>query len=242
MKRILYLLSFIFLAACADTPPSLNELMRLHITEMGGQTVNQLSTVEFIGIYSENENDFEIKAIRKRGEFMYNEIRDKTGALVYTQGYDGQFAWEKKASDEMKKLVLGKPKSTIYHNSQLPGGHPFKHIYTLMENGHKIAYLRQEKVEQQNYFVLLITLADGFQSEYFMNADNYRIERYRFDSDAKCSTIEVVFDDFRIINGMLFSFSNIRKELETGKVISTLKWDNIKINKNFSDKIFSASP
>jgi hypothetical protein len=67
-----------------------------------------------------------------------------------------------------------------------------------------------------------LTLPDGFERWYYLNAKTFRIDRARdtrelHANDGRVRTIETVFADYREVNGYWFPFTVFERDAATGE-------------------------
>ena len=102
----------------------------------------------------------------------------------------------------------------------------------------------KETIEGIDYYVLKITLSDGFVTYRYVNPRTWMIERGRdFRAfhpavDGKKTWIETVWSDFRPVDGFMRAFLSVNTDLVSGKLQATNKVTSMKINPDFDASIF----
>ena len=103
----------------------------------------------------------------------------------------------------------------------------------------------REKVDDVEYYVLRITLADGYETSLFVDPQSWRVTRHRDfralhpDVDPTPTTIEGRKSDFRQVDGVWFAFASEDVDLKTGKVLESTRIKEIKINPAIDPVIFT---
>ena len=101
-----------------------------------------------------------------------------------------------------------------------------------------------ELVAGTNYYVLQLTLSDGYSTRLYIDPSSWLIIRRRdfrplhVDIDPRPTTIETVFSDFTEVSGVKFPFSSVDTDLESGKVLETVRVTQIVVNPKLGEKIF----
>ncbi|PYK71725.1 MAG: hypothetical protein DME44_06990, partial [Verrucomicrobia bacterium] len=102
--------------------------------------------------------------------------------------------------------------------------------------GHRIELDRREKIDGINYYVLRLTLSDGYLTTLYVDPKNWLVTRRRdvrplhVDVDPTPTTIEQRNSDFRTIGGVQFAFASSETDLQSGKVLETAVIRGVKIN------------
>ncbi len=114
----------------------------------------------------------------------------------------------------------------------------------LEPNGHRLEYSGRERLGGIDYYVLRITLSDGFVTYRYVNPTTWLIERGRdlraFHPalDAHEAWIETVYSDYRRVDGVLRPFLSTNTDLGTGAWQATNTVEAIKVNPPLDAAIF----
>jgi hypothetical protein len=114
----------------------------------------------------------------------------------------------------------------------------------LVPNGHRLEYLGRERLGGVDYYVLKITLSDGFVTYRYVNPATWLIERARdFRAfhpalDAHQTWIETVYSDYRRVDGVLRSFLSTNTDLATGAWQATNTVTAIRVGQPLDPSIF----
>jgi hypothetical protein len=116
-------------------------------------------------------------------------------------------------------------------------------LHELKARGHRIELDEREKIDGINYYVLQLTLSDGYRTTLYLDP-NWLITRRRdvrplhVDVDPTPTTIEQRSSDFRTIAGVRFAFASSEIDLQSGKVLETVVVRGVKINPPLVSSIF----
>jgi hypothetical protein len=154
------------------------------------------------------------------------------GKHVFTEAFDGQRGWEWDGKES--KACSSKATAALEHGVELPG--KLFGLHELKQRGHQIELVGREKVEGINYYLLAVTLRDGYRTTLYVDPTTWLNTRRRdfrplhVDIDPTPTTIEQRSSDFREISGVRFAFAGSETDLKTGKVLETSRIKSIKIN------------
>jgi len=166
------------------------------------------------------------------------------GKRVYTEAYDGHDAWD--LGEDGSSPSTDPNPAPLWHGTQFP-----EQIFTLHDlaaNGHRVEYFGREAIDGVDYYVLKITLSDGFETFRYVNPKTWLIERGRdFRAfhpavDDKKGWIETVWSDYRPVNGVMHPFLSVNTDLTSGQWQATNTVTAIRIDPNFGDSIFVRPP
>lgn len=190
-------------------------------------------------------------AMRDHGQALdadYKVTRDgrmridilKDGRRVYTEAYDGHRGWDQ--GQDGSAPVVDPHGEALWHGTQFPG-----QIFSLSDMqrlGHKLEYQGRETLDGVDYYVLKLTLSDGFVTYRYVNPKTWLIDRGRdyraFHPalDARQTWVETAWADYRPVEGLLYSFSSVNTDLNTGKPLAEQKVTSLKINPKFDPALF----
>jgi len=162
------------------------------------------------------------------------------GTRVYTEAYDGREGWDYGKDGSVP--VVDPYAATLWHGTQFPG--QIFDLRDLAANGHRLEFTGREPIEGIDYYVLKITLSDGFVTYRYVNPRTWMIERGRdFRAfhpavDDKKTWIETVWSDYRPVDGIMRAFLSVNTDLVSGKLQATNKVTSMKINPDFDASIF----
>jgi hypothetical protein len=132
--------------------------------------------------------------------------------------------------------------AALWHGTQFPGA-----IFSLKDmqaNGHNLEYIGREQVDGVDYYVLKLTLSDGFVTYRYVNPSTWLIDRSRdFRAfhpalDSHATWVETRWSDYRPVEGLRYAFSSVNVDLNTGKQLASQKLTSLKINPEFDPALF----
>lgn len=177
----------------------------------------------------------------KLPDFVLIEGYDSLGAVTYAEGYDGRQAWEQTRQDSARRPVTGRAEVALRRVPQWPGN--IAPLYRVGEFGDSLALEGVDSLDGDRYYRVRLTLRDGFERWYFVNATTYRIDRARdvrelHANDGDTRVIETLFTDYRPVEGYWFPFTVIERDLQTGKTLSARTMLGIFPGVDIADSLF----
>lgn len=164
----------------------------------------------------------------------------KDGRRVYTEAYDGHRGWDQ--GPDGSAPVVDPHGEALWHGTQYPG-----QIFSLSDMarlGHKLEYTGREQLDGVDYYVLKLTLSDGFVTYRYVNPDTWLIDRGRdyraFHPalDSHATWVETRWSDYRPVEGLLYPFVSSNVDLGTGQQLAVQKITSLKINPKFDPALF----
>ena len=222
-------------------PVTLEDLVQRHTQARGGR-----SAIEAIGNLEARlrivEPNFTVEGtwqVDRKGRMHIDVFAD--GKRVWSEAYDGSVAWDM-AGDAEHGSPAKAGASALRHSAQLPTN--ILGLHEMGSHGHKLEYSGREAIDGAEYYVILLTLDDGFTTRYYLDPASFLIARARVrkalhpDADPTPTTIETVWSDFRPIAGVHFAFKARDTDLTTGKLLQTSELLDLKANPPLDEQIF----
>lgn len=166
----------------------------------------------------------------------------KQGVRVYTEAYDGHNGWDLSADGGAPRL--DPHGDALWHGTQFPGN-----IFGLgdMEAlGHRLDYVGRESLDGVRYYVLKLTLSDGFETYRYVNPDTWLIDRGRdFRAfhpalNSQKTWVETRWSDYRSVDGTLYAFKSVNIDLNTGKELALTEVTAIRVDPTIDSTLFVA--
>jgi hypothetical protein len=224
------------LSGCASQPrtETLASIIDRHTQARGGRAA--IEAVHAIEI------DLTIEEPTYAADATYAATRDKQmridvfmgGERVFTEALDGTRSWEL-----AKGATAGTPGSkqgtrALHHGLEFP----FKlyGLHELEKRGHKLELLGRERADDTSYYVLLLTLDDGFTVRYYVNPKTWLIDRERqfralhVDVDPTPRWIETTHSDYEPTAGVLYPHRDDEHVLDTHELLSSSSVKAIRVN------------
>jgi hypothetical protein len=244
-KLILFGVALLFVVTVsAEKEASLDELIENHTKAMGGKdAIEKVKTVEIKIQITEPKFQVNGTYYADRNRHMRIDIYDQ-GKWVFAEGHDGKNGWQRKKETGPAEPSSKDGSSALWHGTVLPGR--LFGLHEMNSIGNKVSSEGRETVDGINYYVIKVTLSDGFQKYYYIHPENWRIERSRDftalhpDMDATKKWTESRFSDFRMQDGVLRSFMSEEYDLKSGEKIQTTMVESFKTNPEIDPKIYKA--
>jgi hypothetical protein len=215
---------------------SLDELLACHDSAAGGPALRAVSRLEYRIAIEEGGMTLRGRYRATRdGRVRIDVFSDST--RVFSEGWDGDHAWEQPQDAAVPTRAGPQASAALRHGLAQPG-----HLWTLADmrrNGHSLALESLDLVDGINYYVVRLTLSDGFQVWYLLHPETCLIARNRdFRAfhpalDLRQKWIESVFDQFRTEHGITQPYRERNVDRATGKTISTTRVLAIALNPDF---------
>jgi hypothetical protein len=163
------------------------------------------------------------------------------GKPVFVEAFNGARGWQWKGQGE---IVEENPEAAgaLRHGVELPG--KLFGLHELPGRGHRVELIGRERIAGTDYYVLGVTLSDGYSNRLYIDSNSWLIARRRdfrplhVDIDPRPTMIETVFSDFRNVAGVKFPFRGVDTDLETGKILETVQITRIVVNPDLDAKMF----
>jgi len=163
------------------------------------------------------------------------------GKHIFTEAFDGQNGWQWNGKGNQEP-ASPKAAAALRHGVELPG--KLFGLHELKQRGYQIELVGREKVDGTDYYVLRLTLSDGYTTTLYVDPQSWLITRRRdvrplhVDVDPTPTTIEQRSSDFREVAGVRFAFASTEIDRKTGKQLESAKISSIKVNPPLDESIF----
>jgi hypothetical protein len=150
--------------------------------------------------------------------------------------------WQWEGKGTAQKPATEKATAALRHGVELPG--KLFGLHELKARGHLIELAGRENLDGIQYYVLRLTLSDGYVTTLYVDPNSWLITRRRdvrplhVDVDPTPTTIEQRSSDFRTTSGVQFAFASSETDLQSGKVLETTVVRSVKINPPLVPSIF----
>jgi hypothetical protein len=225
---------------CSRSPTTLDEVIERHTKAVGGRAaIEAIQSIEFDLHITDPKFEVDGTYFAARPGKMRIDV-NAGGDHVFTEAFDGQKGWEGKGTSQ--KPATEKATAALRHGVELPG--KLFGLHELKARGHRIELAEREKIDGISYYVLRLTLNDGYATTLYVDPNSWLITRRRdvrplhVDVDPTPTTIEQRSSDFRTISGVQFPFASSETDLESGKVLEITVVRSVKINPPLVPLIF----
>ena len=233
--------SLCLVAGCTSAP-DLDSVIARHVEARGGAAaIESIQTFEAdIRIV---EPTFEVDGtyVATRDGRMRIDIRVGDDR-VFTETLDHGRAWSWSPD---AGVIEGSAKgaAALRHGIEFP----FKlfGLHEMQRRGHRLELTGRESIDGIGYYVLRLTLDDGFESLYYVHPETWQIERDRqqralhVDVNPTLEWIETTSSDFREVGGVLFAHRQVERKVDSGEVLSTGTISAIRLNAPLANGRFS---
>jgi hypothetical protein len=164
------------------------------------------------------------------------------GKHVYTEAFDGRRGWQWKGKGTETEEESAKATAALRHGVQLPGN--LYGLHELRALGHRLELGGRERLDGIYYYLLKLTLDDGFATTLYVDPQSWLVTRRRdvrplhIDIDPTPTAIEHRMTDFRKVDGVMRSFANTETDLKTEKLLETTTIRSVTTNPKCDDAIF----
>lgn len=212
---------------------TLQDVVDRHTKAMGGsRTIEAVKTIRISLQITEPTFNLDAIYIAERRERMRIDLYS-SNKRVYTEVYDGAKGWE---MDDKGVATDSTPSGSegLLHGILMPG--KMFGLHEMTANHRTLELEGREIVDGVNYYVLQLTLRDGFVEHYYINPDTWMIDRSRDiralhpDVDPSTKWFENRYTDYRPVEGVLRSFHQDQVDLKTGKSAQQTDIKKIEIN------------
>jgi hypothetical protein len=229
MKKILTLFCAGYLLLASSTvfsqvipKDTLQFLIQKNTEALGGK--KNLEAVKTIVRIRGNASMVTVQQLRPYAGLAVIAIDTVKWNVRYAEGANDKYYWEQEGADSSRKIVKGRPDTAIWQTRQSPSN-LFLPLYKLRAKGHKVEYKGRESVDNINYYILAITLSNGFSSTWYMNPVTYMLERntnfrrhHAYQENIR--HIETIWKDFRKVNNVFVPFIEQERDMDTGEILS----------------------
>jgi len=229
------------LFGCSRQPLTVDDVIERNTSAMGGRAaIEAIHSIE-INLHI-TDPGFEVDGIYRavRPGRMRIDVQ-AGGKHVFTEAFDGQNGWQWNGKGNQEP-ASPKAAAALHHGIELPG--KLFGLHELKQRGHQFELAGREKVDATDYYVLRLTLSDGYTTTLYVDPQSWLITRRRdvrplhVDVDPTPTTIEQRSSDFREVAGVRFAFASTEIDLKTGKELERAKINHIQVNPPLDESIF----
>jgi hypothetical protein len=222
--------------------PGLEELIRRHTEARGGAAaIESIQNLEAkLRIVEPTYTAEGTWRVDRRGRMRIDVFIDSK--RVFTESYDGERGWQLPAGAAHGTLSSAEGTVALRHSGQLPNN--ILGLHEMATHGHRLDFAGREEVAGVRYYVVVLTLDDGFVTRYYIDPESFLLTRARVhkalhpDADPTPTTIETVWSDFRQVAGARFAFQANDTDLATGKLLQTTTLLDLRANVPLQESLF----
>jgi hypothetical protein len=161
--------SAIELLGCNRDPVTLDELIARNTKVMGGRVaIEAIQTIE-VALHI-TDPDFEVDSFYHAARPGRMRIDVSAGGKhVFAEAFDGKRGWQREGEGSEQKTATEQATAALRHGIGLPG--KLFGLHELKERGHRVELLGRERIDRINYYVLRLTLSDGYNVSLYAHID-----------------------------------------------------------------------
>jgi hypothetical protein len=244
------LLVFAIKIASSASPGSgdltLPQLLACHDSAVGGPALRAVQRLEYRISIEEGGTTLRGRYRATRDGRMRIDVFAADSTRVFSEGWDGQHGWELPQGAAASTPASPPAAAALRHGLAQPG-----HLWTLADmkrNGHAVALAGRETIDTTSYYVVRLTLSDGFRVWYLLDPTTCLIVRKRDfrafhpNLDRQQKWVESVFDEFRSEHGITRPYRERSVDRATGKTLSTTRVLAIDLEPRFDPGTMTARP
>lgn len=197
------------------------------------------STLSFSGHYQEGDFKAQTTILWKRPTFRRVSVVLPDG-FAYVELFDGRDEWEFAES-------FARPVQHDTGAAERGGtrGAEFDESFVdYRAKGHRVQSEATSMVEGRSANVLRVTLRDGWVKDYYIDAESGLLVALRKAMPLHASGADVVsltyFRDYRRVTAVLRPYAQEERNIATGELMNTLRWDSITPNVPIRREAFAA--
>jgi hypothetical protein len=222
--------------------PDLEELIRRHTEARGGTAaIESIQNLEAkLRIVEPTYTADGTWRVDRKGRMHIDVFIG--GQRVFTESYDGERGWQLPAGATHGTLSSAGGTAALRHSGQLPNN--ILGLHEMAAHGHRLDFAGREEIAGVHYYVVVLTLDDGFVTRYYIDPESFLLTRARVhkalhpDADPTPTTIETVWSDFRQVAGARFPFQAADTDLATGKLLQTTTLLDLRANVPLEESLF----
>jgi outer membrane lipoprotein-sorting protein len=229
---------------CSRSPTTVDEVIERHTIAMGGRAaIEAIQSIDFDLHITDPKFEVEGNYFAARPGKMRIDV-NAGGEHVFTEAFDGQQGWQWEGKGTAQKAATEEATAALRHGVELPG--KLFGLHELKARGHRIELAGRENIDGIQYYVLRLTLSDGYATTLYVDPKTWLITRRRdvrplhVDVDPTPTTIEHRNSDFRTVAGVKFAFASSETDLQSGKVLETAVIRGVKVNPALAPSIFES--
>ena len=232
-------------AACAPRPSAaftLDEVIRRHVEARGGAAALDRVQACLIDVEIAEGGQTLLGRYAADASGLVRIDIHVADALVYSEGVDreGVWLWSRRDPAPSPSAATGAA------NALLNGaeGHLFG-LHRYRERGHRVRLMPAVRIEGVDHEVVEIAFTTGHVSYLYIDHAAWLIARrrderaYHPDASEERQRIETIFSDYRDVDGALYAFRNVDRDLDTGSQLSTNQVRRRVTNPDFPEGMFA---
>lgn len=206
-----------------------------HVAAIGGHArVMALSSISCSGVYSESGMTLAASQTYMR---PYYEVVDPHLHPVIQEGFDGR-PWEYYGEFGVVLRTSGSPGMATTHAAEFDDS-----LVDYAAKGSRIALAGERSIQGRRAFDVLVTLADGFEKNLYIDERSYMIvgsrQTAKVHAFGERVTSESLIGGYTRVAGVLVPTTFREVDLATRKELNRLTWSHVAANRKLPVSMFS---
>ena len=211
----------------APAPDSPDAIIAHYYRAIGGRDhLERITSRHMWGVYSEGKFSATTDMAWKRP--MWRRVNVHAPGYDYSEGFDS-LTWE--YNFQSHKLVIDTGAAA---DAGRRGAEFDESFVDYARKGHQVAVVGAERFADRPAHRVRVTLADGWAKEYVFDDSSGLILALRKAMPVHATGAPVtsvsVYEDWRAEGGVLQPHRFVEREVASGRLMSTLRWDRIQTN------------
>lgn len=224
-------------AACGGTSAAAN-LIERHVVAVGGrERLEAIHSLQIIGILNERGTLHPMFIDRRRPNLLRVRMLHG-GELVFTEAYTGSRSWEGPPGKE--ECTPGPAAAAATRHAAEQFDDP---LIAAGQTGATVRIVGRERLGERSAYRVDVTQADGTAGSYYLDAQSGLLLRERsrraLHPGQAERIIEVVYDDYRPVSGVLYAFRALERDQATGEPLTVMRVDWMEANVALGDSAFA---
>lgn len=226
--------------ACGGTSAAAN-LIERHVAAVGGhERLAAIHSLQIIGILNERGTLHPMFIDRRRPNLLRVRMMHG-GELVFTEAYAGSRSWEGPPGKE--ECTPGPAAAAATRHAAEQFDDP---LIAAGQTGATVRIVGRERLGERSAYRVDLTQADGTAGSYYLDGQSGLLLRERsrraLHPGQPERIIEVVYDDYRPVSGVLYPFSALERDMATGEPLTVMRVDWMEANVALGDSAFAPPP
>lgn len=232
--------------ACAGTSartqeapiPDAADLIEHHVAALGGrERLEAIRSLQIIGILNERGTLHPMFIDRRRPNLLRVRMMHG-GELVFTEGYTGSRSWE--GPPDKEDCAPGPAAAAATRHAAEQFDDP---LIAARHTGTTVHVVGREQLGERSAYRVDVTQADGTAGSYYLDAHTGLLMRARsrraLHPGQAERMIDVIYDDYRSVSGVLYAFRALERDDATGEPLTVMRVDWMEANVPLPDSAFA---
>ncbi len=221
--------------------PDAAHLIERHLAAVGGrERLEAIRSLQIIGILNERGTLHPLFIERRRPKLLRVRMLHG-GKLVFTEAYTGSRSWEGPPGKE--ECAPGPAAAAATRRAAEQFDDP---LIAAGQTGATVHVVGREQLGERSAYRMDVTQADGTAAAYYLDTQSGLLLRARnrraLHPGQAERDIEVVYDDYRPVSGVLYPFRALERDLATGEPLTVMRVDWMEANVPLADSAFALPP